>query len=160
QASAAAPAQSSDILNPSVSRVTKMSTNGIAAGLPTQITNPDLVYVNGIDFETGTYAIPPRSIEDVAKAVRLHPGATSVAELHEQRPRSFGLPFDVDAGDLMKAGWGVIFHPDTAQEVRTALAPLIAARKAQAGTRFKELEYRTGEQTREWYQRHGISPGG
>ena len=31
--------------------------------------DPNLVYVNGIDFETGTYAFAPRSIDEIAKQV-------------------------------------------------------------------------------------------
>ena len=29
--------------------------------------DPDLVYVNGIDFNTGKYAVPPRRFDDLAK---------------------------------------------------------------------------------------------
>ena len=59
-----------------------------------------------------------------------------------------------------QAGWGIIFHPDTAPDVRAALAPLVAHRRKQIGDLVKELDYLTHEQTRDWYRRHGVSPGG
>src|SRR5947209_1196770 len=35
---------------------------------------PDLLYFNGIDPETGTYAVPPMSIDVLAERVRISPG--------------------------------------------------------------------------------------
>ena len=37
--------------------------------------------------------------------------------------------------------------------------PLMTTRKAQAGDLFKVLDYKQGEQMRDWYDRHGISAG-
>ena len=145
--------------SPSSSGVSKMSMDATAAGAAPAAINPDLVYVNGIDPETGAYAVPPRSIEELAKAVRDRPGVETVTELHRNVTR-FGLPFNVDFNKLEEAGWGIVFHEDTPQEVRAALAPLVAARRGQAKTLFKELDYKKGEQTRDWYQRQGISVGG
>lgn len=136
-----------------------MSMDATAAGAAPAAIDPNLVYVNGIDPETGAYAVPPRSIEELAKAVRDRPGVETVAELHRNVTR-FGLPFNVDFNKLEEAGWGIVFHEDTPQEVRAALAPLVAARRDQAKTLFKELDYKKGEQTRDWYQRQGISVGG
>ena len=73
--------------------------------------------------------------------------------------RSFGLPPGVDYDKLNQAGWGVIFHENTSPDVRAALAPLIDRRRKAAGALFKTLDYKTGEQTREWYRRQGITPG-
>ena len=91
--------------------------------------------------------------------MRDRPGVETVTELHRNVTR-FGLPFNVDFNKLEEAGWGIVFHEDTPQEVRAALAPLVAARRGQAKTLFKELDYKKGEQTRDWYQRQGISVGG
>src|SRR5262249_49730315 len=121
--------------------------------------DPNLVYVNGIDLETGKYAVAPRSIEELAKDVRQNPGTDSMRNLHGDQPQSFGLPFDVAFDKLEKTGWGIIFHEDTPQDVRIALGPLITLRGNQAKGRFKELDYKTGEQTRDWYARHGIAAG-
>jgi hypothetical protein len=77
----------------------------------------------------------------------------------ETEMRSFGLPPGVDYEKLEEAGWGVIFHENVSPEVRTALAPLIEMRSKAAGALFKTLDYKTGEQTRDWYRRHEITPG-
>lgn len=142
---------------PSVSGVAKMAASESTAGLKSP--DPDLVYVNGIDFDTGEYAFKPRSIEDLAKQVTAHPGADRFGEMRGEKPRSFALPFDMDPNKLSESGWGVIFHTDTPQRVRDALAPLIALRRTQAGGRFKALDYKKGEQARDWYGRHGVAPG-
>ena len=142
---------------PSISGVAKMAASEPSAGPKSP--DPNLVYVNGIDFNTGEYAFKPRSIDDLAKQVLAHPGADRFGDMHGDKPRSFALPFDMDPNKLNESGWGVIFHPDTPQKVRDALEPLIALRRTQAGECFKALDYKKGEQARDWYARHGISPG-
>ena len=52
-------------------------------------------------------------------------------------------------GQAEQAGWGIIFHADTPQDVRDALEPLIEHRRKQAGKLVKELDY-NGEQMRDW----------
>jgi hypothetical protein len=141
----------------SISGGAQMSTNATVTGKAAM--NPEIIYVNGIDFDTGTYAVQPRSVEDLANDVRRRPGVTLIAELHGEAPRSFGLPFGVDFDKLEDAGWGIVFHEDTPPDVRAALASLVGVRGNQAKARFKELDYKKGEQTRDWYQRHGISAG-
>lgn len=132
----------------------------VAATAPTTI-DPNIVYFNGIDLETGNYSVMPRSIEELAKDVRVNPGVTSsIRDLHGEQPRSFGLPFGVEFDKLEGAGWAIVFHENTPQDVRTALAPLMALRQNQAKSYFKELDYKTGEQARDWYARHGVASGG
>src|SRR5262249_58177463 len=58
-----------------------------------------------------------------------------------------------------EAGGASGFNETRPQEVRGALEPLIKLREQQAGNRFKTLDYKKGEQTRTWYQRHHISAG-
>jgi hypothetical protein len=99
----------------------------------------DVIYVNGIDPETGEYAIPPFSISDLAKQVRARPGVDTVTHTRGATRRSYGLPYGV------QAGWGIVFHEDAQQDVRMALAPLIELRRMQAGGNFKELDYKKGE---------------
>src|SRR5437660_10329597 len=83
--------------------------------------NPDLIYFNGIDPDTGTYAVPPVSIDDLAKQVRARPGVATLAEVHGEAPRSFAVPFGIDLTDLADVGWAVVFPEDAAREVRDAL---------------------------------------
>jgi len=77
----------------------------------------------------------------------------------ETEMRSFGLPPGVDYQKLEDAGWGIIFHEDASPEIRKALKPLTDMRSKAAGSLFKALDYKTGEQTRDWYRRHEIRPG-
>ena len=126
---------------------------------PPSAPDKNLVYVNGIDLNTRTYALAPRSIDDLARQVSARPGVGSFQQLHEDKPRSFALPFGVDFNQLSQSGWGIIFHEQTPQDIRAALQPLMALRRTQAQKRYKELDYKKGEQVRDWYRRWGISPG-
>lgn len=123
--------------------------------------NPDnLVYFNGIDAETGEYAIKPTSLEEIANLARANPQLAPMQNLRGGTTmRSFGLPPGVDYQKLDQAGWGVIFHENASADVKAALDPLIAMRSKTAGPLFKTLDYKSGEQTRDWYRRHEIKPG-
>jgi CHAT domain/Peptidase family C25 len=144
---------------PSVSGGTPVSMNVEAEATTTKPADPNLIYVNGIDLETGQYAFAPRSIDALAKQVLIRPGVGAFEAVHAETPRSFGVPFGMDPSKLEEAGWGIVFHEDTPQDVRGALEPLIKLRGGQAGVRCKVLDYKKGEQTRDWYQRHHISAG-
>jgi hypothetical protein len=120
----------------------------------------DRIYVNGINIETGNYAVPPLSLADVVNGIHKRPGGRDISALHGDREITFARGFGTDFGKLDQAGWGVVFHEDTPADIRNALEPLLRTRRAQAGERFKELDYKKGEQTRNWYVRHGISAGG
>jgi hypothetical protein len=121
--------------------------------------DPSLVYVNGIDFDTGNYAVAPRSIDEIAKEVLKRPGLEQFTDVRTDQTR-FALPFGVDLEKPEEAGWGIIFHEDTPQDIRKALEPLIEHRRKQVPDNLvRELDYKKGEQTRNWYQRNRISPG-
>jgi hypothetical protein len=142
---------------PSTSGVAKMATSEQKTGPTTA--DPNLLYVNGIDVDTGNYAFAPRSIDDIARQVSAHPGTDAFGNVHGDKPRSFALPFDMDPKKLDSSGWGIMFHEETPQKVRDALEPLMALRRTQAPERFKVLDYKKGEQARDWYARRGLAPG-
>lgn len=119
----------------------------------------DLVVVNGIDIETGQYSFAPRTIDDLARSLVFRPRPRALDHTDELFPPMFGIRFGVDPSKLEESGWGIVFHEGAADDVRSALEPLIARRRVQAGDRFAELDYRAGEQIRDWYDRHGISAG-
>ena len=120
----------------------------------------NLVYFNGIDAETGQYAVKPQTVDDLAKLARANPQVDPMRALRgETEMRSFGLPPGVDYEKLDEAGWGVIFHENAPADVKAALAPLIQKRAQEAGPLFKTLDCKTGEQVRDWYSRHEIKPG-
>jgi hypothetical protein len=120
----------------------------------------NLVYFNGIDAETGQYGVKPQTVDDLAKLARANPQVDPMRALRgETEMRSYGLPPGVDYNKLDQAGWGVIFHENAPADVKAALAPLIQKRAQEAGPLFKTLDYKTGEQVRDWYSRHEIKPG-
>jgi hypothetical protein len=125
-----------------------------------QAGSDNLVFFNGIDAETGQYAIKPQTVDELAELARANPQVTPMKDLRgETDMRSFGLPPGVDYGKLDEAGWGVIFHENAPDAVRAALKPLIDMRSKAAGPLFKILDYKTGEQVRDWYRRYEIKPG-
>ena len=106
-----------------------------AAAMLTAAPQPgkELVYVNGIDFDTGQYALQPQPIDEIAKRVFQRPELDKFSDVHAGHDRSFGVPFGVDLDQPVQAGWGIVFHPDTPQDVCAALAPLVAPRRKQIG---------------------------
>ena len=119
----------------------------------------DRIFLNGIDFATGKYAVPPFTIEELAKNVRASPGGVDIGELRSPAARAFAPPFGKDLNKLEDVGWGIVFPEETPPEVRSALAPLLEYRRKQTDNLFKVLDYKKGEQVRDWYRRHQIVPG-
>jgi CHAT domain len=125
-----------------------------ASGSPSE--DPNFVYVNGIDFNTGQYAVKPRSIADIAKQILRGPKEDFTKT---RGYKSRALPAGV-SDSLEDAGWGIIFPENTPDAIRAALSPLIEFRRKRAGKLLKDnLEYKSGEQVRDWLARHGVSPG-
>lgn len=67
-----------------------------------------------------------------------------------------------DPNDLSQTGWGVIVAADVSEDVLTALEPLLAHRRSQAGgAPFKVYQGadapRSGETAEKWLVRHGVS---
>src|SRR4029077_6570064 len=92
----------------------------------------DLVYFNGIDGETGQYAIKPRTIDDLAGVARANPRTASIETVRaDTEIRAFGLPPGVEPNQLDTTGWGVIFHESASPDIRAALEPLLALRGRQ-----------------------------
>ena len=122
------------------------------------------IYLNGIDGATGNYLVPPMSPAEAVAAARGRPLDQGLAgwlgRLRDMLLRRQALPLDVDPRDVSRAGWGVVFGPGTPREVRDALEPLIALRRAGVpADRCKVLEYRPGETLKDWLKRHGVYTG-
>lgn len=137
---------------------------------------PTTLHFNGINAETGGYAFPPASAEEVARIAAA--SVTSfdkgkpawIAEL-KRRKREINIPNyapidDVDPKDLAQTGWGVIFGtnpPDPA--IKEALKPLLDLRRSQASkireTRYKELiGGSNGDSKPDFLDRNGAGGGG
>jgi CHAT domain len=140
------------------SGATQVTTNGNDAKANASPDDPNLVYVNGIDFNTGKYAFKPRTVADVAAFVAGRPGIETFDKTRGDQPRAFALPFGTTE-NIEDTGWGIIFPTDTPESVRSALSPLIEFRRKRAGKRLKVFDYSQGEQLRDWYVRQAISPG-
>src|SRR5262249_24839688 len=139
---------------------TSMTASSPSAAAAKPASDPNLVYVNGIDFDTGNYAVGPRSIDEIAKEGFKHPRLEDFTDVHSDQPR-FAVVFSVDLNKPEEAGWGIIFHEDTPQDIRNRLEPLSVHRREQIANPklVRELDYKKGEQTRAWYQRNNIAPG-
>jgi hypothetical protein len=64
-----------------------------------------------------------------------------------------------DPRDLASAGWAAVFHVQTPQAVRAALAPLLERRRDQAGPLYRTFEYSSGMSVIEFLARYGAGPG-
>jgi len=125
-------------------------------------------HANGIDPD-GKYLQPPvpeTLLADVAVGDPIDPGA--LATLRERYETKDTASFGVigDRTSLADVGWGVLFayeDKDRIQDLKRALAPLLERRKAQAGSRYYELDasraYRAGESKTQFLKRFNLGPG-
>lgn len=147
-----------------------------AAGGAASAALAQLMIGNGIDATTGEYLLPPVDVRELARlatGVRLDGAELSDLQTKTLRARqaSFAVVEGVDPNDLAQAGWAVVFAAvDAGSEaaarqaaVRDALAPLLAHRRAAAGSLYREyageLGYQAGETKQQYLARLGAGPG-
>ena len=121
----------------------------------------NVIYSNGIDLDTGTYAVPPLTPEELGAVIRGEKPAENIAELtaRANRPRSLGTKEGVDPKDLSQTGWSVILAANAPPEIEKALQPLLKLREDQAGKRFHRYAYEAGDSKDRFLSRHGAGPG-
>ena len=127
----------------------------------------ELLYFNGIDGDTGRYALPPMTGDELSGFIRQEGKPENLAELRyryeETTKKSMGVREGIDPKQLDQTGWGVIFPAETDLSVKEALTDLLNLRSQQAGQYFKVYEggegYRPGESKSQWLARHGAGPG-
>ncbi len=124
------------------------------------------IYANGIDLDTGTYAIPPLSIDELDALIRGEKAPENISEINAraQTPKSLGVKAGVDPKCLDQTGWGVIFAADADPVLEKALQPLLDLRKAQAGKYFQCYTQANGFQVGKdnkdkFLARNGAGPG-
>lgn len=124
------------------------------------------IFINGVNGATGNLLVPPLDIHLVAELAKTQSEDQELVRFLEAMHRmisrpSLGLPFDINPADVVQAGWGVVFHADEDEAVKTALQPLIEHRRQQIGdaTRVKVLTYRPNERRARFLARHGVSAG-
>jgi hypothetical protein len=128
------------------------------------------LYFNGIQGDTGEYALSPMSAEGLLKLLR---GVAAPANLNELKRRAemesercLGVVDGVDPTKIAEAGWGVIFPADGdgrfVPGVKAALQPLLDLRREQAGKFFRIYEgvdaLRPGESKVDFLVRHKVPP--
>ena len=124
--------------------------------------------LNGINASTGEPLLAGATLEQVAaQACDEHLTTAEVEDLRRQqaqlREDRLDTKFEIDPRDLAASGWGVIFPEGRQDELREALAPLLALRKSQAGSlrenRYRELVYQAGESKARFLARNGAGSG-
>jgi hypothetical protein len=124
---------------------------------------------NGIDATSGRPLLAELPAAALARLARGLPLDAEAIELQQQRAdQPFLTAEDVDPTLVEQAGWGVVFAHGADPAIREALAPLLAHRKAQAGTvderRYREFTgpdaHRPGERKQAFLARHGVARSG
>jgi hypothetical protein len=124
--------------------------------------------LNGINATTGEPLLAGATLEQIATlACDEHLTTAEIEDLRRRRAQlredHLDTKFEIDPRNLAESGWGVIFPEGRQDELREALAPLLALRKSQAGSlrenRYRELVYFAGESKARFLARHGAGPG-
>jgi hypothetical protein len=122
------------------------------------------MHFNGINGATGRRllaSMPPEQLvswiqgDDKREAKATLDALRAVRErrIEARQAGVMGVIHGVDPLLAAEAGWGVIYHPDTPQEVRQALAGLVDARQG------KELEAVPGDRASQFRARYEQEPG-
>lgn len=128
---------------------------------------------NGINAVTGTYGLTLDAGELVERVFGRADRSTlrqmqqeyTTAVKDGKKKTTRGVRQGVDATKLEGAGWGILFaHADARiDEIKEALAPLLALRKARAGEYYREFTgvdaYRPGETKTEFLRRFNVGAG-
>src|SRR4051812_39511091 len=95
----------------------------------------DDILANGIDGESGQYALPPLSVPVLSGAIvgeTVDPALLADLRRHwfQVKAPTYALKEGRSPDRLDEAGWGVIFHADADLAIREALRPLLDRRRA------------------------------
>jgi hypothetical protein len=116
-------------------------------------------FFNGLDGATGRYLLSPMTSRDMVSLGRRVRVEACPQQPRAQEDASRDPVFDCDPRNLAEMGWGVVFAPGTPDQVRQALAPLLAHRREQAGacrgSYYRECEYVAGEGAAQFLTRQG-----
>jgi hypothetical protein len=137
------------------------------------------LFLNGIDAETGGYALEDINTDMIAKVARgqkLSPEDLRDAKmrkaLDDQKHEHFGVAEGIDETKLEETGWSVIFPAalpkKSVDALKEALKPLLDLRREQASANHEtfykevigpELGVKNGESKNEFLKRFGRGPG-
>ena len=125
----------------------------------------DQFFLNGIDGVTGEYLVPPMSAESVARLIRPTRRSRAVRLAEAAREPVHADRSWACRSTSIRPTWRVpagvsLFPPRPPPKCMSALEPLIAHRRSQVlADRCKILEYRPGENMKDWLKRHGVYAG-
>jgi hypothetical protein len=109
----------------------------------------------GIQAETGQL-LPGLTDADLE---RISPDRREVRERSDRGAADHLAISDIDPNSLAESGWCVLLSGDTDPAVRSAVAPLLEHRQAEAGRLFKVFDGTSGarpdEDARKWVERQG-----
>lgn len=130
--------------------------------------HPHLVF-NGVHGGTGRPLLAPLTPEHVSRLAcgETFDSSDHLTELREWneliREDHMEVRFGIDCWELAQTGWAVVFPHDCRPEIREALAPLLALRRAQAAREneryYRELIYHPRESKPRFLARHGVGTG-
>jgi hypothetical protein len=138
-----------------------------ALSLENEVSNNQLLHVNGLSGTTGEYLLPPQTRQAVTQvALGRQPDLNFQKELKNKvdggQP-SLGTKYGIDPADLSQAGWGIIFSHDAPDVLQAALRPLLDRRRVQTGPLYKEFKGSKGhyphESKNDFLARFGAGPG-
>ncbi len=137
----------------------------------------ELLFFNGVNASRGTYGRQPLTADQLAAIIRgedpkpedLDPDKDQrdelIARAAQVQASGFMVKEGVDEKDLAQAGWGVIFPagPQTAA-IREAMSELLAWRRTQAGSLYRECigtqGYLPNESKASFLRRQGAATSG
>lgn len=139
---------------------------------------PKELHTNGVDANTGNYAIESitstivsniarrkKFFDEEKKDIRIR------RNLDRMKTNHLGVTHGVDASDLSQTGWSIVFPSNQSQKsvdaIREALAPLLSLRRTQAAAvdknYYKEVSgpdgYRVGETKNDFLKRYRCGLG-
>ena len=130
----------------------------------------DLLYFNGVNGDSGDYALAPMTADRLFAVLRGVAEPENIKELEYrvqwETEEHLGVVEGVDPTSVKEAGWGVIFPADPegafVPAIKDALKPLLDLRQAQAGDFFRIYDgvnaLRPGESKSDFLVRHRVPP--
>ena len=136
-----------------------------AAGGRTSFALPQsrMLTPGGVDGATGQYLFNPIPITAAAAQLRKQPPMLAPEArglVNRLRYQAFGLRYGLQENNLAQVGWGIVVRQGDPGQLLAKIDALLRHRRTQAPREMvKVLEYRPGEELRDWLQRHNVSFG-
>lgn len=121
------------------------------------------IYINGINGVTGQYLVRPRTPGQLLSYVTGESDKGLLGWLAHMAEVFSSIFYGVDHDwtNIQEVGWGIVFHQDENEAVKSALQPLIRHRRDRIGNDqlVKVMEYRQNDSLKDFLGRYGSAPG-